>query len=72
MTRRLKVCGLTLALAFSSIQVAAAADLPAAVPVYKAPAVAVGPSGFYLWVDGAYDAVRLPTYALGYQNLRSH
>jgi hypothetical protein len=69
MTRRLKVCGLTPALAFSSIQVAAAADLPAAVPVYKAPAVAVGPSDFYLWVDGAYDAVRLPTYALGYQNL---
>jgi outer membrane immunogenic protein len=45
-----KVCGLTLALVFSSIQVAAAADLPAA-PIYpKAPAYVSAPSwtGFYI------------------------
>jgi hypothetical protein len=42
---------------------ATAADLG---PVYKAPvAAAVAPSGFYLWMDGYSERLRLPTYALG-------
>jgi hypothetical protein len=45
------------------IATASAADLLAA-PVYKV-APAVSPSGWYIYEDGMYDSVRLPTYALG-------
>ena len=47
---RSKVCGLTLALAFCSIHLAAAADLPAAAPVYKAAPASVPYdwTGFYV------------------------
>lgn len=47
--------------------VASAADMA---PVYKAaPAAVVSPSGYYVWVDGIYEHVRLPTYALGLHNI---
>ena len=39
---------------------AVAADLPV-----KAPVQAV-PGGFYVWVDGTYNNVRLSTYSLGF------
>jgi hypothetical protein len=53
---------------------AAAATAPASAadmaPVYKAaPAAVVSPSGYYVWVDGMYDRVRLPSYALGLHNV---
>jgi hypothetical protein len=44
---------------------AGAADLPAT-PAYKAPvAVAADTGGLYLWIDGSYQTIRLPTYNLG-------
>ncbi|MBI2716397.1 MAG: hypothetical protein HYX37_18400 [Rhizobiales bacterium] len=43
-------------------QFASAADMP----VYKAPAAVVTDSGYYLWLDGMYDRVRLPAYSLGW------
>jgi hypothetical protein len=46
------------------IAAASAADLLAA-PVYKS-SPAVSPSGWYMYEDGMYDSVRLPTYALGF------
>jgi hypothetical protein len=48
--------------------VASAADLPTKAPVYKAPAAVVTDSGYYFWLDGMYDRVRLPTYSLGLHN----
>jgi hypothetical protein len=46
---------------------AMAADIA---PIYKAPPpVAVTESGFYVWMDGAYQNVHLPTYSLGYRNV---
>src|SRR2546428_2663210 len=47
---------------------ALAADLA---PVYKAPPPAVvTDSGWYVWIDGDYQRVRLPAYALGLHNVR--
>jgi hypothetical protein len=51
--------------AFASVNAARAADIP-----LKTPAAAVSdPGGFYVWLDGMYDNVRLPAYTLGFQNL---
>ncbi|HEY1474201.1 MAG TPA: hypothetical protein VGF53_08975, partial [Pseudolabrys sp.] len=46
----------------------AAADMPIKAPIYKAPAAVVSSGGYYVWLDGMYDNVRLPTYALGLHN----
>lgn len=43
--------------------VASAADMPV-----KAPAAVVSESGYYFWLDGMYNRVRLPTYNLGFRN----
>jgi hypothetical protein len=46
---------------------ALAADLK---PVYKAPpATVITESGWYVWVDGDYQRVRLPAYALGLKTI---
>lgn len=51
-------------------QIASAADLPAKAPVFKAPpGTVVSASGLYLSVDGAWQRLRLPTYALGMRNI---
>lgn len=42
---------------------AMAADMP--IKAYKAPAAVVAENGYYFWLDGMYDRVRLPTYGLG-------
>jgi hypothetical protein len=36
------------------------------VAVYKATPVTVTDGGYYVWVDGLYERVRLPTYSLGF------
>lgn len=47
---------------------AIAADIPA--PVYKAaPATVVSASGWYLSVDGSWERINLPTYALGFRGI---
>ena len=43
---------------------ASAANLPT-----KAPAALGAEDGYYFWLDGMYDRVRLPTYQLGYHNI---
>ena len=43
---------------------ASAANLPT-----KAPAAIGAENGYYFWLDGMYDRVRLPTYQLGYHNI---
>jgi hypothetical protein len=48
---------------------AVAADM--VVPVYKAQPAAVSDGGYYLWVDGTYDRVKLPTYSLGFHGLNA-
>jgi hypothetical protein len=60
---------LLLGTALSALATAAfAADVP--VPVYKAaPAAAVSANGWYLSVDGAWQRVSLPDYALGFHRL---
>jgi outer membrane immunogenic protein len=63
MARRSIACGLTLVLAFCGIQLAAAADLPAATPVYKA-APSVAPynwTGFYIGGNLGYSWGRADT-----------
>src|ERR1700744_4838542 len=35
---------------------------------YKAPATPVSGGGYYAWIDGIYDRVRLPSYGLGLHN----
>lgn len=57
---RSKVCGLTLALIFCSIQLAAAADLPAAAPAYKAAPAGVPYdwTGFYIGGNIGYGLGR--------------
>jgi hypothetical protein len=47
------------------ISPAIAADMPVKAPVYKAPPPAVSSGSWYFWVDGMYERVRLPSYALG-------
>jgi hypothetical protein len=42
--------------------------MPVKGPVYKAPATVITESGYYFWLDGMYDRVRLPTYQLGLHN----
>jgi hypothetical protein len=42
----------------------AAANLPT-----KAPAPIGAESGYYFWLNGMYDSVRLPSYQLGYRNV---
>ena len=49
--------------ATAAFNTATAADLGVR-PVYKGP-VAVIDGGWYAWVDGEYDRVRLPAYGLG-------
>jgi len=43
---------------------ASAADLPLKAP----PPAAISPGSWYVWIDGMYENVRLPSYALGIQN----
>jgi hypothetical protein len=52
------------ALAYS--QIALAADMPVKAP----PPIAAASSGnWYFWIDGMYENVRLPSYALGIHNI---
>jgi hypothetical protein len=61
------LAGIMALFALAQVDAACAADLPV-----KAPAVAaVDPGGFYVWLDGMYDNVRLPAYTLGFQNLNA-
>jgi hypothetical protein len=43
---------------------ASVANLPT-----KAPTAIGAENGYYFWLDGMYDRVRLPTYQLGYHNI---
>ncbi len=40
-------------------------------PVYKARPSVVTESGYYVWVDGMYERVNLPTYTLGFKAVES-
>jgi hypothetical protein len=61
---------LLLATVFSALASAAfAADVPA--PVYKAPPPTVSAGGFYMSLDGSWQRVDLPDYALGHHLLTS-
>jgi hypothetical protein len=51
--------------ALSAAPAAFAADLPAPAPVYTKAAAAAAASDWYSVVDGMYDRVGLPSYALG-------
>jgi hypothetical protein len=52
--------------AFGALIVPAmAADMPVKAPIYNPPSAAVASNNFYFWLDGVYDRVGLPTYALG-------
>src|SRR5262249_31352466 len=50
-------------LAFGLATSASAADLT---PL-KAPRPVVSYNGFYAWLDGSYQSIRLPSYSLGFQ-----
>ncbi|HEY4919050.1 MAG TPA: hypothetical protein VII40_03000 [Xanthobacteraceae bacterium] len=51
------------ALAFAAFDAAHAADMPVKAP--PTAAVAAYDSGYYVWVDGSYQSVHLPTFNLG-------
>jgi hypothetical protein len=66
--RRFRCAALAAVAVVGFASVASAADMPVKAPVYKAPAAVVTDSGYYFWLDGMYDRVRLPTYQLGFHN----
>src|SRR6266851_400589 len=47
---------------------ASAADIAVKAPVYKGPEV-LSENPYYVWLDGMYDSVHLPTYRLGLRAL---
>lgn len=58
-----------LVLAASLLATAAVASAQVADTAGKAPAAAVSSGGYYVWVDGIYDRVALPSYTLGLHNI---
>ena len=58
-----------LVLALSVLSVGSVSAIAADLPIKAPPAAIVSERGYYFWIDGMYDRIRLPTYALGLHNV---
>ena len=67
MVKRTRFSTAVVALGIAGISASAfAADMPVKAPRLEA----VAPSGVYVWIDGSYQSIKLPSFALGFK-LRS-